>query len=131
MPGKGRRSDRIGALLVGVHERDGRLRYAGRVGTGFSEQELDRLGGLLAGLRRESSPFAAGGQPPRGAIFCAPTLVAEIEFREWTRTGSLRQPSYKGLREDKAPEEVVQEDERREDDLREDELREGELSQDE
>jgi bifunctional non-homologous end joining protein LigD len=112
IPGKGRHSDRIGALLVGVHERDGRLRYAGRVGTGFSEQELDRLGRLLAGLRRESSPFAAGGEPPRGAIFCEPRLVAEIEFREWTRSGSLRQPSYKGLREDKAPEEVVREDER-------------------
>jgi bifunctional non-homologous end joining protein LigD len=131
MPGKGRRSDRIGALLVGVYERDGRLRYAGRVGTGFSEQELDRLGRLLTALRRRSSPFAAGAKPPPGAVFCEPRLVAEIEFREWTRSGSLRQPSYKGLREDKAPEEVVQEDELREGELREGELREGELRENE
>jgi bifunctional non-homologous end joining protein LigD len=122
MPGKGRRGNRVGALLVGVYQRDGRLRYAGRVGTGFSEQELDRLGRMLAGLHRESSPFAAGSEPPPGAIFCEPRLVAEIEFREWTRSGSLRQPSYKGLREDKAPEEVVREDEdeRGDDELGED-----------
>src|SRR5262249_28088724 len=126
MPGKGRRSERIGALLLGVHERGGRLRYAGRVGTGFSEQELERLGRLLAGLRRESSPFAAGGQPPRGAIFCEPKLVAEIESREWTRGGSLRQPSYKGLREDKAPEEVVREDEAPEEVVRQDGRRQDE-----
>jgi bifunctional non-homologous end joining protein LigD len=121
MPGKGRRNERVGALLVGVYQRDGRLRYAGRVGTGFSERELDRLGGMLTGLRRKSSPFAAGAKPPRGAIFCEPRLVAEIEFREWTQGGSLRQPSYKGLREDKAPEEVVREDELRKDELRRDE----------
>jgi len=110
MPGKGRRSERIGALLVGVYEQDGSLRYAGRVGTGFSERELDHLGRLLAGLRRRSSPFSAGEPPPREAVFCEPRLVAEVEFREWTRSGILRQPSYKGLREDKAPSEVVRED---------------------
>jgi bifunctional non-homologous end joining protein LigD len=131
MPGKGRRSDRIGALLVGVYEPNGQLRYAGRVGTGFSEQELDRLSRLLAGLRRESSPFAAGAKPPPGAVFCEPRLVAEIEFREWTRGGSLRQPSYKGLREDKAPEEVVREDQRGGHERREDQRREDQRSEDE
>jgi bifunctional non-homologous end joining protein LigD len=111
MPGKGRRKEGIGALLVGVYEDSGALRYAGRVGTGFSEKELSRLAGLLAPLRRATSPFAPGGtQPPRGAVCCEPRLVAEVEFREWTSGGSLRAPSYKGLREDKAATEVVRED---------------------
>jgi bifunctional non-homologous end joining protein LigD len=110
MPGKGRRQERIGALLVGVYEDGGALRYAGRVGTGFTEQELDRLARLLSPLVRATSPFTAGGAaPPRGAVFCEPRLIAEIEFSEWTRSGSLRQPSYKGLREDKSPAEVVRE----------------------
>jgi bifunctional non-homologous end joining protein LigD len=111
MPGKGRRKEGIGALLVGVYDDRGALRYAGRVGTGFSEKELARLSGLLAPLERATSPFAPDAtQPPRGAVFCEPRLVAEIEFREWTRGGSLRAPSYKGLREDKAAKEVVRED---------------------
>jgi bifunctional non-homologous end joining protein LigD len=110
MPGQGRRTQRIGALLVGVYEPDGELRYAGRVGTGFTESELERLGQLLAPLARETSPFAAGDRAPRGAVFCDPELVAEVEFREWTAAGSLRAPSYKGLRDDKPAREVVRED---------------------
>jgi bifunctional non-homologous end joining protein LigD len=110
LPGKGRRRERIGALLLGVYEPDGTLRYVGRVGTGFTEQELERLHSLLAPLERETSPFGAGEEPPREAVFVEPRLVAEVEFREWTRGGNLRQPSYKGLREDKPAEEVVRED---------------------
>jgi bifunctional non-homologous end joining protein LigD len=110
MPGKGKRRERVGALLLGVYEPDGGLRYVGRVGTGFTEAELERLSRLLAPLERPSSPFTAGERPPRGAVFAEPRLVAEIEFAEWTRTGSLRAPSYKGLREDKRAEEVVRED---------------------
>jgi bifunctional non-homologous end joining protein LigD len=110
LPGEGRRKDRIGALLVGIYDTDGTFRYAGRVGTGFSDAELDRLAGLLEPLRREDSPFEAGEPPPRGAVFCEPRLVAEVEFSEWTASGSLRHPSYKGLREDKSASEVVRED---------------------
>jgi bifunctional non-homologous end joining protein LigD len=110
MPGEGRRRERIGALLVGVRE-DGHLRYAGRVGTGFTETELDRLAGLLAPIERDTSPFDAPVQaaPPRGAVWVQPRHVAEVEFREWTQGGQLRAPSYKGLRDDKPPEEVVAE----------------------
>jgi bifunctional non-homologous end joining protein LigD len=101
VPGTGRRDDRIGALLVGV-EQDGALRYAGRVGTGFTEAELDRLAKLLE--RREDSPFADGdagaAKPPKGSVFVHPTRVAEVEFTEWTSDGMLRHPSYKGLREE-------------------------------
>jgi bifunctional non-homologous end joining protein LigD len=110
LPGEGRRRQRIGALLVGYYEPDGGFRYAGRVGTGFTESELERLSALLGPLERGSSPFTAGEQPPKGAVFVEPRLVAEIEFTEWTKRGSLRHPSYKGLREDKAASEVVRED---------------------
>jgi bifunctional non-homologous end joining protein LigD len=110
LPGEGRRERRIGALLVGVHDRDGAFRYAGRVGTGFGDAELDRLGKLLKRLKRDDSPFTAGERPPRGAVFARPELVAEIEFSEWTAAGVLRHPSYKGLREDKDAREVVRED---------------------
>lgn len=107
LEGEGGRSGRLGALLVGVHD-DGRLRYSGRVGTGFDEQELQRLGKLLAERARDTSPFDTG-KPPKGARFVEPELVAEVEFTEWTKDGILRHPSYKGLRDDKAPLEVVEE----------------------
>ncbi|MGH2942642.1 MAG: DNA ligase D, partial [Solirubrobacteraceae bacterium] len=97
LPGEGRRRNRIGALLVGVPD-DGRLRYAGRVGTGFSDAELDRLAATLE--QRPDSPFGGEPQPPRGAIHVQPTRVAEVEFSEWTSDGLLRHPSYKGLREE-------------------------------
>jgi len=95
--GEGRRRDTIGALLVGVPE-DGRLRYAGRVGTGFTDAELARLTGVLEA--RATSPFGGDPQPPRNAVFVEPTCVAEVEFTEWTSDGMLRHPSYKGLRKE-------------------------------
>lgn len=106
--GKGARAGRIGALELGVHDEHGGLRYAGRVGTGFDDAELDRLAGLLTPLAREDSPFA-GRQPARGAHFVDPTLVCEVEFGEWTSEGSLRHSSYQGLRDDKPAESVVRE----------------------
>jgi bifunctional non-homologous end joining protein LigD len=107
--GAGSRSQRIGALEVGVHDgEDGPLRYAGRVGTGFDAAELERLARLLAPLAREDSPFE-GRQPPRGAHFVEPRLVCEVELTEWTKQGLLRHPSYKGLRDDKPAATVVRE----------------------
>ncbi|HEY0515526.1 MAG TPA: DNA ligase D, partial [Solirubrobacteraceae bacterium] len=114
LPGKGKRQDTIGALLLGVYEPDGGLRYVGRVGSGFSERELERLRGLLAPLEREDSPFTAGERPPREAHFVEPRLVAEVEFAEWTGAGNLRAPSYQGTREDKEASEVVREETPRE-----------------
>jgi bifunctional non-homologous end joining protein LigD len=109
LPGKGRRASTIGALLVGYYEEENgeqRLRYAGRVGTGFTDAELDRLAGLLEPLRTRKRPFT-GRQPPREAVFVEPKLVAEVAFREWTAARTLRAPVYKGIRADKRPEEVV------------------------
>jgi bifunctional non-homologous end joining protein LigD len=104
LPGKEGRSGRLGALVVGFYE-DDELRYAGRVGSGFSEAELTRLGRLLDGLARADSPFS-GRQPPKETRFVDPQLVCVVDYSEITRTRTLRQPSYKGLRDDIAPEEV-------------------------
>ncbi len=100
MPGTGSRRGRIGSLLVGFCEAPGGgLRYAGRVGTGFTESELARLRELLEPLARDESPFE-GRTPPKDARFVEPRLVAEVAFAEWTHAYTLRQPSYKGLRDD-------------------------------
>jgi bifunctional non-homologous end joining protein LigD len=107
LPGRGRRAGTLGAILVGYHDQgDGRLRYAGRVGAGFSDAELKRLSALLEPLRAAESPFE-GRQPPRDAVFVEPRLVAEVAFREWTAARTLRAPVYKGLRPDKDAAEVV------------------------
>ena len=104
---RGSRTD-FGALLVGYYE-DGDLRYAGKVGTGFDHATLERLGGRLRELERESPPFVDVHPLPRGARWARPELVAQIGFSEWTRDGRLRHPRYLGLRDDKPAREVVRE----------------------
>ena len=108
LPGEGRRASQFGALVVGVHQ-DGELRYAGRVGTGFDERELNRLGAMFAERERDSSPFA-GRQPPKETRFVEPVLVARVGYGEWTQAGTLRHPRYLGLRDDIDPETVERED---------------------
>lgn len=112
LPGEGNRTGRIGALLVGYHDTPGdpALRFAGRVGTGFREAELQRLAGLFEGLATDVCPFDP--PPPRadlvrGATWVRPELVAELAFGEWTSDGRLRHPSYLGLRTDKPAGEVT------------------------
>ena len=107
LEGEGSRGGRIGALLIGYYDDEG-LKYAGRVGTGFTEAELDRLAGLLAPLATTENPFAGKGLP-RDAHFVQPELVAEVRFTEWTEGGRIRHPAYLGLRDDKAAAEVRRE----------------------
>jgi bifunctional non-homologous end joining protein LigD len=107
-PGKGARAGHVGALLLGYYDSAGDLRYAGKVGTGFTEAELERLDALLAPLARGTNPFVGTGIP-RDAHFVEPSEVAEVRFAEWTDSGRIRQPAYLGLRDDKRATDVVRE----------------------
>jgi bifunctional non-homologous end joining protein LigD len=98
----------FGALLVGYYER-GSLRYAGKVGTGYTRSLLHDLGTRLSKLEIEESPFVDARPIPRGAHWARPDLVAQIGFAEWTNDGRLRQPRFLGLRDDKSPADVVRE----------------------
>ncbi len=100
----------FGAILVGYHDRSKKLRYAGRVGTGYSEATLAELARRLEEIEQSHSPFAdlAGTTgEARGVHWVKPRLVAQVEFSEWTRDGRLRHPSFQGLREDKPAAQVV------------------------
>ena len=103
----GSRTD-FGALLVGYHE-DGRLRYAGKVGTGYNAARLRDLGAQLRSLETSTPPFVDAKPIPRGTHWTRPELVAQIGFAEWTNDGRLRQPRFLGLRDDKRPADVVRE----------------------
>ncbi|TJZ73799.1 DNA ligase D [Chitiniphilus eburneus] len=101
----------FGALLLGVHDAEGRLVYAGRVGTGFNEATLATLAARLKPLKQRQAPF---DNPPRGreaagAHWVKPTLVAEVRFADWTEQGLLRQAAFIGLREDKPPATITRE----------------------
>jgi bifunctional non-homologous end joining protein LigD len=100
----------FGALLLGVYEGDA-LRYCGKVGTGFDDATLKRLSSQLAALAADEPPFAnpPTGAEARRAHWVRPQLVGEVSFTEWTRDGTLRHPSFQGLREDKRPRDVVRE----------------------
>ncbi|HEV7400076.1 MAG TPA: non-homologous end-joining DNA ligase [Solirubrobacterales bacterium] len=103
--GEGRRRNSLGSILLGYFDEHGELRYAGKVGTGFSDRDLDELLRRLRPLARKPNPFA-GRRGPRQAHFVEPELVAEIEFRELTAEGMVRHGSFKGLREEKPAAEV-------------------------
>ena len=108
VPGQGGRANRIGALLLGVYDVDGALRYAGKVGTGFNDAELDRLGAELSTRPADTSPFA-DRDLPRDSQFVNPNLVVEVRFTEWTEHHHLRHPAYLGQRDDKDPRDVRRE----------------------
>ena len=101
----------FGALLLGVYEPDGRLAYSGKVGTGFDTEALHRISRALEPLEQKRSPFhnPPQGAEARGAHWVKPVLVAEVSFTEWTADGTLRHPSFKGLRSDKPATQVVRE----------------------
>ena len=98
----------FGALLVGYHEGN-RLRFAGKVGTGFDRTDLDAMTPMLTALERPDPPFVDPSSRRKGVHWVEPQLLAEVAFSEWTRDGRLRHPRFLGLRRDKDPREVVRE----------------------
>jgi bifunctional non-homologous end joining protein LigD len=108
-PGEGNRADTIGALLLGVYDEAGRLRYAGDVGTGFTDRMLRDLLAMLNGHARSTSPFdeVIPREHARDAHWTEPDLVGEVEYRQWTADGRLRHASWRGLRPDRSPREIM------------------------
>ncbi len=106
-PGQGRRAGGVGSLLFGVPDEEGRLVYAGHVGTGFTDQDLRDLERMFTS--RRTSPFS-GTLPrdvTRDAHWVEPDLVGEVAYAVWTADGRLRHPSWKGVRDDLEPDDVV------------------------
>jgi bifunctional non-homologous end joining protein LigD len=100
----------FGALLLGYYDSDGKLRYAGKVGTGFDGRTLISLHAALAAAERPKPPFERVHGLPRSAVhWVEPRLVAQIGFTEWTADGHLRHPRFQGLRRDKEPADVMRE----------------------
>jgi bifunctional non-homologous end joining protein LigD len=121
IPGEGRRANRVGSLLVGYYDRRASelagdasqtLHFAGGVGSGLTEDLIDHLTQELGERERPDSPFGVGhpaGPKARYAVWCEPELVCDVNWTEWTDEGTLRQPAFKGMRDDKDPREVVRE----------------------
>ena len=99
----------IGSLLLGVYGDDGKLRYAGNVGTGFNERSLREVREQLDALAADRPAFTPDAELPRSAHWVRPQLVAEVAFGEWTRTGRIRHSVFHGLRTDKKPASIVRE----------------------
>lgn len=99
---------RFGAILIGYHDGDDFV-FAGKVGTGFDDETLQRLGDRMQDLERDEPPFDRGDPPSTGVHWIRPDLVAQIGFTEWTAGGKLRHPRFLGLRRDKDPSDVVRE----------------------
>jgi len=103
----------FGALLLGYYDRQKKLRYAGRVGTGFDQRSLEELHERFLPLVRKTSPFedlSGNTGAARGVTWLAPSLVAQVRFSNWTDERQLRHPAFQGLREDKAARDVVRDD---------------------
>ncbi|HEX3282187.1 MAG TPA: hypothetical protein VHR36_13215, partial [Pyrinomonadaceae bacterium] len=101
----------FGSLILGVYDK-GKLVYSGRVGTGFSIKQRLELQKKLDRIAQPAMPFATKPKDPglRDAHWAKPQLVGEVEFTEWTEEGSIRHPSFQGLREDKKAKDVVREE---------------------
>lgn len=108
--GTGARASTFGSLLCGVHD-GGRLRYIGRVGSGFTQEALIALRGRLESLEQREPPFDDPVPPvdARDARWVQPVLVGEVVFEQWTRDGRLWHPTWRGLRPDVDPGSVVRE----------------------
>jgi bifunctional non-homologous end joining protein LigD len=103
LPTDGADRDHLGALVVGYHDADGALHYAGKVGTGYTREMLNLLARKLKPLRQAQCPFVDAPRKRDGFVWVKPALVAQVRYNEMTEAGVLRQPSFRGLRDDKDP----------------------------
>jgi bifunctional non-homologous end joining protein LigD len=110
VPGQGGRTGQIGSLMLGYYDDSGVLQYAGKVGTGFTQQELERLARLLRPLAQTENPFAETPPDWRVAHYTEPKLVAQVSYGHWTAAGQVRHSSYHGLRDDMPAEQVRREE---------------------
>ena len=106
-PGRGRHHGSLGAVLLGRPQPNGRLRYVGHVGTGLSDAARNHLHALLVADSQAASPFDGPVLDERNACWCIPRCVGEVRFRGWTDDGHLRHPSWRGLRPDRDPAELL------------------------
>ncbi|CAN7436506.1 DNA ligase D [Massilia sp. LjRoot122] len=107
----------VGSLLLGTYDREGVLRYAGNVGSGFNHASLMDISERLEALRTDQSPFPPRAVPGRQHHWVKPVLVAEVSFSEWTSTGSVRHPVFQGLRQDKPAKGITREEPRHIEDI--------------
>jgi len=108
VPEKGINQRRVGTLLVGYYDCDGKLHFAGGVGTGYNAELHASITSQLIPLRVSSNPFVER-VAKKDVIFVRPQLVAEVEYRRWPEGGQIQQASFKGIRTDKTAREVVKE----------------------
>lgn len=107
----------IGSLLLGYHDKDGVLQYAGNVGSGFDSSTLLELLKKLQAIETDASPFPPRAVPGRKHHWVKPKLIAEVSFSEWTNSGSVRHPVFQGLRSDKPPKNITREEARHVEDV--------------
>ena len=109
-PGKNSRASTLGSVLLAVHDVDGALHYVGKAGSGFSDETLNQARAVLEDIETDAPPVNdVPKADARGARWVEPLLVGEVSFAEWTASGRLRQPVWRGWRPDKPPEDVVRE----------------------
>lgn len=99
----------IGSLLLGVHDEEGNLLYAGNVGTGFNDKILAEVRAKLDALKSDKNPFSSETDINKKAHWVKPTLLAEVSFGQWTDTGKIRHSVFHGLREDKKAKAIIRE----------------------
>lgn len=99
----------FGSLLIGTYDKSGKLNYAGHVGTGFNEESLAQMAALLKKYPASASPFLQKPPGIKHITWVQPKIIIEVAFSEWTKEGILRHPSFKGVRKDKPPKQVIRE----------------------
>ncbi len=106
--GEGSRRDYFGSLILGVYDK-GKLRHIGQVGTGLDKNTMKRLFNILNSMKTDRSPFETIPELKRRAFWCRPETVVRIGYHEWTKDNRLRVPVFKGIRDDKGPEDCTME----------------------